>query len=106
SIFQSHCSLFGVAFDYAGQLTRKAALISAAYYNLQVGALSAIPAVATGLMAWQWQFDGRRLHGILLLHLVLGTVGSEEARLRASLRPPLKLHVRFSRMQLSRRHMT
>ncbi len=33
-------------------------------------------------------------------------VGSEEARLHASLRPPLKLHVRFSRMQLSRRHMT
>src|SRR5216683_2063944 len=33
-------------------------------------------------------------------------VGSEEARLRAGLRPPLKLHVRFSRMQLSRRHMT
>ena len=31
------------------------------------------------------------------------SVGSEEARLRASLRPPLKLHVRFSRMQLSRR---
>jgi hypothetical protein len=30
-------------------------------------------------------------------------VGSEEARLRASLRPPLKLHVHFSRMQLSRR---
>ena len=30
-------------------------------------------------------------------------VGSEEARLRAGLRPPLKLHVRFSRMQLSRR---
>ena len=33
-------------------------------------------------------------------------VGSEEARLRAGLRPPLKLHVRFSRMQLSRRHGT
>jgi hypothetical protein len=33
----------------------------------------------------------------------LTAVGSEEARLRASLRPPLKLHVRFSRMQLSRR---
>ena len=31
------------------------------------------------------------------------SVGSEEARLRAGLRPPLKLHVRFSRMQLSRR---
>ncbi len=33
-------------------------------------------------------------------------VGSEEARLRAGLRPPPKLHVRFSRMQLSRRHVT
>jgi hypothetical protein len=33
-------------------------------------------------------------------------VGSEEARLRDSLRPPPKLHVRFSRMQLSRRHVT
>ena len=35
-----------------------------------------------------------------------GFVGSEEARVRASLRPPLKLHVQFSRMQLSRRHIT
>jgi len=34
---------------------------------------------------------------------VLIAVGSEEARMRAGLRPPLKLHVRFSRMQLSRR---
>ena len=32
-------------------------------------------------------------------------VGSEEARVRAGLRPPLKLHGRFSRMQLSRRHL-
>ena len=30
-------------------------------------------------------------------------VGSEEARFRAGLRPPLKLPVRFSRMQLSQR---
>ena len=37
---------------------------------------------------------------------LLTFVGSEEARLRASLRPPLKLHVRFSRMQLSRRFKT
>jgi hypothetical protein len=37
---------------------------------------------------------------------LLALVGSEEARLRASLRPPLKLHVRFSRMQLSRRFKT
>lgn len=68
--------IVGVAFDYAGQLSGKAALISAAYYNLLVAALSTIPAVATGLLAWQWQFDGHRLHGILLLHLVLGTTSA------------------------------
>jgi hypothetical protein len=33
-------------------------------------------------------------------HIPTWIVGSGEARLRASLRPPLKLHVRFSRMQL------
>jgi hypothetical protein len=33
-------------------------------------------------------------------------VGSEEARFRASLRPPPKLHVQISRMQLSRRLKT
>jgi uncharacterized membrane protein len=65
--------IVGVTFDYAGQPSRKAVLISAAYYNLLVAAVSAVPAVATGLLAWQWQFDGRSLHGILLLHLVLGT---------------------------------
>jgi uncharacterized membrane protein len=68
--------IVGVAFDYAGQLSRKAALISAAYYNFLVAALSAIPAVATGLLAWQWQFDGRRPHEVLLLHLVLGTTSA------------------------------
>jgi hypothetical protein len=32
------------------------------------------------------------------------SVGSEEARLRAGLRPPLKLYVPISGIQLSRRH--
>jgi hypothetical protein len=41
--------------------------------------------------------------GVLSLLEGLIGVGSEEARLRAGHRPPLKLHVRFSRMQLSRR---
>jgi len=47
---------------------------------------------------------------VFLLRLLRSTVitlflavGSEEARLRAGHRPPRKLHVRFSRMQLSRR---
>jgi len=47
-----------------------------------------------------------QVQGEFLEKAVWREVGSEEARLRASLRPPRKLHVRFSRMQLSRRHMT
>jgi hypothetical protein len=46
----------------------------------------------------------QNLNAVGLLRPVFG-VGSEEARLCAGLRPPLKLHGRFSRMQLSRRHL-
>src|SRR5258708_29449572 len=62
-----------------------------------------------------WSRRGRRVSLQLMSHGLCGSysnkpdrtiVGSEEARLRASLRPPPKLHVRFSRMQLSRRHLT
>src|SRR5438552_9004239 len=60
----------GVAFDSIGRMSGRAALVSAAYYNLLVAALSAIPAVATGLLAWRFQLDGQRPHGILLLHPV------------------------------------
>jgi len=66
----------GVAFDYLAHLTGKAVLASVAYYNFLVAAASSIPAVATGLLAWQWQLDCRRLHGILLMHLVLGATSA------------------------------
>jgi uncharacterized membrane protein len=68
--------IVGVAFDSIGRMSGKAALVSAAYYNLLIAALSAIPAVATGLLAWRFQLDGQRLHGILLLHLVLGSTSA------------------------------
>ncbi len=31
-----------------------------------------MPTVLTGLLAWRWELEGRRLHGILLTHLVSG----------------------------------
>ena len=68
--------VIGVAFDYVGQLNGKAALKFAAYYNFLVAAVSAVPATISGLLAWQWQLDGRRLHGILLLHLILGVTSA------------------------------
>jgi uncharacterized membrane protein len=62
----------GVALDFAAQWTKKPALAIAAYTNLLLAAVTALPAVATGLVAWQWALEGHRLHGILLLHMVFG----------------------------------
>ena len=37
---------------------RAAALAEAAYWNLTAAAVTAVAAVATGLLAWQWQLEG------------------------------------------------
>jgi uncharacterized membrane protein len=68
--------VIGAAFDLAGYLRKKAALVSAASYNFFAAGVSAIPAVGSGLLAWQWALEGRRLHGILLQHLVLGVASA------------------------------
>jgi uncharacterized membrane protein len=65
-----------VAFDLMGQWTKQRGLAAAAYYNLLVAAISTLPVVATGLLAWQFQLEGQKLKGTLLLHLVLGCVSS------------------------------
>jgi uncharacterized membrane protein len=62
----------GVIFDFLAQITKKHAFAVTAYYNLLGAAISAVPVVATGLLAWQLQLEGQKLKGILLLHLVLG----------------------------------
>jgi uncharacterized membrane protein len=64
----------GVGFDFAARWTRRAALAAAAYYNLIGAAISVLPVLATGMLAWRWQLEGQRLKGVLLLHLVLGCV--------------------------------
>jgi uncharacterized membrane protein len=68
--------LTGVAFGWAARWTRRRSLSEAAYYNLLVAAASTIPVVITGLLAWQFQLEGQRLKGILLLHLILGSMSS------------------------------
>src|ERR1700735_3921904 len=65
-----------VAFDLIAQWTKQRGLATAAYYNLLVAAISTVPVLATGLLAWQFQLEGRKLKGILLLHLVLACVSS------------------------------
>lgn len=66
--------IVGVAFDLVAQWTKRPALAMAAYYNLGMAALSTPFVIATGLLAWQFQFEGERLKGILRLHLSLGIV--------------------------------
>ena len=65
-----------VTFDVVGQWTEQCALTKAAYYNLVAAAISTLPVLATGLLAWQFQLEGQKLKGILLLHLVLGCVST------------------------------
>jgi uncharacterized membrane protein len=66
----------GVAFDFLAQWTKQRFLAAAAYCNLLAAAVMAVPTLVTGVLAWQWQLEGQRLKGILLLHLVLGCASS------------------------------
>ena len=65
-----------VAFDVVAQWTKRRGPADAAYYNLLVAAISTVPVLATGLLAWRFQLEGQKLKGILLLHLVLACVST------------------------------
>jgi uncharacterized membrane protein len=65
-----------VVFDFIAQWTKRRGLADAAYYNLLLAAISTVPVVATGILAWQFQLEGQKLKGILLLHLLLAGVSS------------------------------
>jgi uncharacterized membrane protein len=65
-----------VAFDFLAQWTKRRGLADAAYYDLLVAAIATVPVLATGLLAWQFQLEGQKLKGILLLHLILACVST------------------------------
>lgn len=65
-----------VAFDYLALWTKNQTLAAASYCNLLLAAVSTVPVVTTGLIAWQWALEGQKLKGTLLMHLVLGCVSS------------------------------
>jgi uncharacterized membrane protein len=66
----------GVLFDFFAQRPRRRALEVVAYYNLLGAAVSTVPVVATGILAWQFQLEGQKLKGVLLMHLVLGSTSA------------------------------
>jgi len=68
--------IMGAAFDFLAQWTGKKTLAAAAYYNFLAAAVSTLPVLATGLLAWQLALEGQRVKGILLMHLVFAFVTS------------------------------
>src|SRR6202051_2490248 len=65
-----------VIFDLIAQWTDRRGLADAAYYNLLGATISTLPVLATGILAWQFQLDGQKLKGILLMHLVLACIST------------------------------
>ncbi|HXQ98446.1 MAG TPA: DUF2231 domain-containing protein [Candidatus Limnocylindrales bacterium] len=68
--------ILGAVLDFLGQRKKNQLLTGAAYYNFLAAAIMTIPVMITGVLAWQWQLEGERPKGILLMHLVLGWVSS------------------------------
>lgn len=60
----------GVVFDVAAVWRRSAEFARVAYFNFCAAAISTLPALVTGLIAWRWALEGQRLKGTLLLHLL------------------------------------
>ena len=66
----------GSAFDLTGQWTKRRDLLNVGWYNLLVAAISSVPVIATGFLAWQFQLEGQHMKGILLRHLVFACVSA------------------------------
>jgi uncharacterized membrane protein len=94
-----------VALDLVGQSSKRKGLGDAAYYNLLLAAISTIPVLATGILSWQFKFEGEKLQGVLLLHVVLGTISTlliwmvwwvnRQSRQRSEALPRYRLAVEF-----------
>jgi uncharacterized membrane protein len=66
--------LVGVAFDFIYQWTRGESFRVAARLNLILAAVSTVPVLITGLLAWRWALEGQKLKGLLLQHLLFAIV--------------------------------
>ena len=66
----------GWAFDLLARGRDASPFAAAAYLNFSVAALSVVPVVATGFLAWRFALEGQRLKGILLLHLMAASIST------------------------------
>ena len=66
----------GVGLDLLSGGKRGSQLASAAYLNISIAAAMVIPAALTGILAWQFALDGKRLKGLLLFHVIAASVAA------------------------------
>jgi len=95
-----------VAFDLTAQWTKLRSLADTAYYNLLAATISTLPVLVTGVLAWQFQLEGQKLKGILLLHLLLACLSTViiclvwfvhfRTRRRADVLPSYRLAIEFA----------
>ena len=64
----------GVGLDLLSRGNRASQLAAVAYLNISIAAATVVPAALTGLLAWQFALDGKKLKGILLFHLVAASI--------------------------------
>ena len=66
----------GVGLDLLSRGNRASQLAAAAYLNISIAAATVVPAALTGLLAWQFALDGKKLKGILLFHMVAASIAA------------------------------
>lgn len=65
-----------VAFDFIGAAAHRDQLSRAAYWNFSVAALTTLPVMMTGILAWRFALEGQRVKGVLLMHMIFGGLSS------------------------------
>jgi uncharacterized membrane protein len=68
--------LSGVLFDLLSRGKRTSHLAVAAYLNISVAAVTVFPVVGTGVLAWQFVLEGKKLKGLLLWHLMAASLAA------------------------------
>jgi uncharacterized membrane protein len=66
----------GVGLDLLSRGNCQSRWASAAYVNLSLAAAMVIPAVLTGVLAWQFALEGKKLKGLLLYHVVVASIAA------------------------------
>ena len=66
--------IMSAVFEVVAAWRKQPLFATVAYYNLLCAAITIPFTIATGLAAWQWQFEGATVKGNLRLHLVSAIV--------------------------------